>query len=80
VAYFEAIPRLFPDDTAMVCNAQYEIGHAYYKQGKYEEARTELNTLVARYNSDEGSSLPIQFKTLALTVLGLIDEKIGPAQ
>jgi outer membrane protein assembly factor BamD (BamD/ComL family) len=73
--YYELILERFPDDTEMVCTAEYEIAFIHYKQRKYDLAREGFNALLERYNTPDEVLLPPQYKRLATIVLERIDEK-----
>ncbi|MDR2659194.1 MAG: tetratricopeptide repeat protein [Spirochaetaceae bacterium] len=75
VQYYDAILERFPDDIDRTCEAQYEIARIHYKQKKYSQARSEMEALRARYDTEEGEILPTKFKILSEIVLGQINEK-----
>ncbi|MDR1221104.1 MAG: tetratricopeptide repeat protein [Treponema sp.] len=75
VQYYEAILERFPDDIDRTCESQYEIARIHYKQKKYTQAREEMETLRARYDTDEGEILPTKFMILSEIVLGQIGDK-----
>lgn len=55
--------------------AEYHIAFIHYKQGKYSQARTELNALLGYYNNPDQELLPQHFKRLANIVLERIEER-----
>jgi tetratricopeptide (TPR) repeat protein len=59
----------------LVCTAEYEIAFIHYKQKKYDQARTEFQALLERYNIPDEELLPQQYKKLALIVLERIEVK-----
>jgi tetratricopeptide (TPR) repeat protein len=59
----------------LVCTAEYEIAFIHYKQKKYDQALTEFNALLERYDTPDAELLPQQFKTLALIVVERIKAK-----
>ena len=73
--YYEAVSQRFPTNIDMICAAEYEIAHVHYKQKKYDQAKLELNALLARYNTPDEALLPPQFKRLANIVLERIAQK-----
>ncbi|MDR0450285.1 MAG: hypothetical protein LBH26_03375 [Treponema sp.] len=73
--YYEALLDRNLTNTDLVCAAEYEIAFIHYKQKKYDQARTEFNDLLERYNSLDAELLPQQYKTLSLIVLERIKEK-----
>lgn len=72
--YYEAILEKFPYDMEYVCAAEYEIAFIYYKQKKYEPAKTGMNNLLERYNSPDEELLPQQYKVLARKILTTISD------
>jgi outer membrane protein assembly factor BamD (BamD/ComL family) len=72
--YYQAILDRFPSNIDAVCAAEYEIAFIHHKQKKYEDAKAELNALLARYDSPDEELLPQQFKRLAHIVLDRIEE------
>jgi tetratricopeptide (TPR) repeat protein len=73
--YYHKILELFPDNTAMVCTAEYEIAFAQYKQKKFGSAKTGFNALLNRYDAFGGEQLPPKYKRLAVIVLKRIEDK-----
>ena len=73
--YYEAVIERFPFDIESVIAAEYEIAFIHYKQKQFNEAKTELNGLLARYNVPDEELLPPQYKILSNIVLGKIEEK-----
>jgi len=76
--YYQALLERNLTNIDLVCTAEYEIAFIHYKQKKYDQARTEFNALLERYNTPEERYLPQQFKLLSLKVLERIDEKEKP--
>lgn len=76
--YYQALLERNQQNIELVCTAEYEIAFIHYKQKKYDEARTELNALLERYNTPDEELLPPQFKRLANIVLESITEKEKP--
>jgi tetratricopeptide (TPR) repeat protein len=73
--YYGAIIDRFPLNIDMICAAEYEIAFIYYKQKKYEDAKTEFNALLAWYDTPDAELLPLQFRKLASIVLEKIEAK-----
>jgi outer membrane protein assembly factor BamD (BamD/ComL family) len=73
--YYELILERFPDDSEMVCTAEYEIAFIHYKQRKYKRAREGFNALLERYDTPDEALLPPQYKRLAVIVLERMNEK-----
>jgi outer membrane protein assembly factor BamD (BamD/ComL family) len=72
--YYEVLLRKYPDNMDIVCAAEYEIAFIHYKQKKFSQARSEFNSLLARYDTPDAELLPLQFKILSEIVL----EKLTP--
>jgi outer membrane protein assembly factor BamD (BamD/ComL family) len=75
LAYYELILDRFPGNDYMTCTAEYEIAFIHYKQKKYEEARSEFEALLKRYDTPDEELLPAQFKILTNIVLKQIETK-----
>jgi tetratricopeptide (TPR) repeat protein len=73
--YYEALLDRNLTNIDLVCAAEYEIAFIHYKQKKYEQARTEFNELLERYNIPDEELLPQQYKKLSLIVLDQIKVK-----
>jgi tetratricopeptide (TPR) repeat protein len=73
--FYEALLERNLTNIDIVCTAEYEIAFIHYKQKKYDQARTEFNELLERYNSLDAELLPQQYKTLSLIVLDRIKTK-----
>jgi tetratricopeptide (TPR) repeat protein len=73
--YYEALLDRNQTNTDLLYTAEYEIAFIHYKQKKYDQARTEFNVLLERYNTPDEELLPQQFKKLALIVLESIKTK-----
>ncbi|AEF86104.1 putative lipoprotein [Treponema primitia ZAS-2] len=73
--YYQAILERFPRDINNVCAAEYEIAFIHYKQKKYDQARSEFESLLDRYNTPDAELLPSQFRTLANIVLAKMNER-----
>ena len=74
IQYYETILEKFPYDMEYICTAEYEIAFIQYKQKKYDLAKTGLNTLLERYNTQDKELLPPQYEVLAKKILGIISE------
>jgi outer membrane protein assembly factor BamD (BamD/ComL family) len=73
--YYEALLERNQTSYDWILTAEYEIAFIHYKQKKYDEARSELNALLNRYDSPDAELLPQQFKRLCGIVLESIDKK-----
>ena len=73
--YYQALLDRNRDKIDLVITAEYEIAFIHYKQRKYQQSRTELESLLEYYNSPDEELLPLQFKRLAQIVLERITEK-----
>jgi TolA-binding protein len=75
IIYFQAVIDKHSTETDSVCNAQYEIGHTHYKQGKLIQAKKEFQALLDRYSQGGSDVLPKQFKILAQIGLDNVAKK-----
>jgi len=75
IQYYQALYDRNQSNIDLVITAEYHIANIHYKQGKYELAREELNTLLEYYNTPDEVLLPQHFKRLAQIVLQRIEEK-----
>jgi outer membrane protein assembly factor BamD (BamD/ComL family) len=73
--YYGAIIERYPSYIDEVCAAEYEIAFIYYKQKKYEQAKSALEALLSRYETADAELLPQQFRKLTQIVLAKIAEK-----
>jgi outer membrane protein assembly factor BamD (BamD/ComL family) len=75
IQYYEALYERNQSNIDLVITAEYHIAFIHYKQGKYEQARDELNAVLEYYNSPDEELLPQHFKRLSQIVLKTIDDK-----
>jgi outer membrane protein assembly factor BamD (BamD/ComL family) len=73
--YYSEVLTRFPDDIEANCEAEYAISRLHYKQKKYDLARDEALSLLARYDSPDAELLPPRFRILSNIVLSQIEEK-----
>lgn len=77
--YYEEIPKLYPQEAAMVCAARYEIAFLFYKQKKYGDAKANFNTILAWYDAPStdasASKLPPKYRQLSTIMLKRIAEQ-----
>jgi outer membrane protein assembly factor BamD (BamD/ComL family) len=73
--YYEALLERNRFNIDLVITAEYEIAFIYYKQKKYQQARSGLNSVLEYYDSPDAELLPQQFRVLARIVLDNITEK-----
>jgi outer membrane protein assembly factor BamD (BamD/ComL family) len=73
--YYQALLDRNLTNIDLVCAAEYEIAFVHYKQKKYDEAKTEFNALLERYNTPDEELLPQQFKTLSNIMLERMAER-----
>jgi outer membrane protein assembly factor BamD (BamD/ComL family) len=71
--YYSALLLRYPGNMEIACTAEYEIAFIHYKQKKHNQARTELNALLSRYDTPDEELLPAQFKILSQIVLEKLD-------
>jgi outer membrane protein assembly factor BamD (BamD/ComL family) len=72
--YYEAILTWFPLDIDNICAAEYEIAFIHYKEKKYDQAKAEFTSLLARYDTPDEEILPPQFKILSTKILAKIED------
>jgi outer membrane protein assembly factor BamD (BamD/ComL family) len=72
--YYEALKERYGDTNEYLCAAEYEIAFIHYKQKKYDEARGEFQSLLARYDGVDGQLLPPHYKILSEKVLSKITQ------
>jgi len=75
IQYYEALYARNPFNIDLIITAEYHIAFINYKQGRYEQARSELNALLEYYESPDAELLPQHFKRLSNIVLERMDEK-----
>jgi len=73
--YYAALKDRNFSNIDLVITAEYETAFIHYKQKKYEQAREELNAVLAYYNTSDEELLPQQFKRLSQIVLQSIEVK-----
>ena len=73
--YYKALHDNHKSNIDLVITAEYHIGFIHYKQGKFDQARSELNAVLEYYNSPDEELYPQHFKKLSQIVLNSIDEK-----
>jgi len=76
--YYTALLERNSTNIDLVCTAEYEIAFIYYKQKKFSQAKEGFNSLLERYDSPDGDTLPPQFRRLSIIVLERIREKEMP--
>jgi len=75
IQYYEALYERNQSNIDLVITAEYHIANIHYKQGKFDQARSELNAILEYYNTPDEELLPQHFKRLAQIVLQRIDDK-----
>jgi len=73
--YYQALKDRNYNNIDLIITAEYEIAFIHYKQGKYQQAREEMDAVLEYFNTPDEELLPLQFKRLAQIVLKGIDEK-----
>lgn len=71
---YETVIDRFGNDPAIYVEANYELGHTYLKQKKYDKAYTIFNELLDLYDQ-YGTALPGSYKKLCTIGLSQIPEK-----
>jgi len=75
IQYYQALNERNRSNIDLIITAEYHIANIHYKQGKYDQAREELNAVLEYYNTPDEELLPQHFKRLAQIVLQNIEEK-----
>jgi len=75
VQYYQALYDRNRSNIDLIITAEYHIANIHYKQGRYEQAKTELNAILEYYNTPDEELLPQHFKRLSQIVLQRIEEK-----
>jgi len=75
IQYYQALYDRNRTNIDLIITAEYHIANIHYKQGKYTQAREELNKVLAYYNTPDEELLPQHFKKLSQIVLQRIDDK-----
>ena len=75
IQYYQTLHERHRNNIDLIITAEYHIAHIHFKQGRYEQARIELNALLQYYNNPDAELLPQHFRRLALIVLERIDER-----
>jgi len=75
IQYYQALHDRNQNNIDLIITAEYHIAFIHYKQKKYEQAKEQLNNILAYYNTPDEELLPKHFKRLAQIVLNSIDEK-----
>jgi len=75
IQYYQALYDRNQSNTDLRITAEYHIAFIHYKQKKYEQAKEELNGVLAYYNTPDEELLPQHFKKLSQIVLKSIEEK-----
>jgi outer membrane protein assembly factor BamD (BamD/ComL family) len=75
IQYYQALHDRNQSNIDLIITAEYHIAFIHYKQKKYEQAKEQLNNILAYYNTPDEELLPKHFKRLAQIVLNSIDEK-----
>jgi len=73
--YYDALRERNQSNIDLTITAEYHIAFIHYKQGKFEQARDELNAVLAYYNDRDAELYPQHFKRLSEIVLKTITEK-----
>jgi outer membrane protein assembly factor BamD (BamD/ComL family) len=75
IQYYQALHDRNLSNTDLIITAEYHIAFIHYKEGKYEQARSELGAVLDYYNTPDEELLPQHYKRLSQIVLKSIDEK-----
>lgn len=73
--YYQAIIDRFGTDSSALTAAEFEIAHTYIKQKNWTAAEPMLLTIIERYETTGGATLPPEYLVLAKTDISRIPEK-----
>ncbi len=71
--YYRSFIEMFPDETLMIIEAEYEIAFLYYKKGDNQTALKLFNKILEKYNGPEAAMLPAWPEILSKKLIGVID-------
>lgn len=63
--YYQVIIDRYGTDAGALTAAEFEIAHILLKQKEFQKSKTMLETIVSRYESTGGASLPPEYLVLA---------------
>jgi outer membrane protein assembly factor BamD (BamD/ComL family) len=72
--YYQTIINRYGTDTGTLTAAEFEIAHLRMKQKNWTDAKTRLETIIARYESTGGAGLPPEYLVLAKNDIARIPE------
>ncbi|HNQ97632.1 MAG TPA: hypothetical protein PKH81_06050, partial [Treponemataceae bacterium] len=72
--YYQLIIDRYGSDPAARTAAEFEIAHMRLKQKKWADARSRLETIIARYEEAGGAGLPPEYLVLAKNDLSKIPQ------
>ncbi|MCL2444193.1 MAG: hypothetical protein FWD13_12130 [Treponema sp.] len=75
IQYYQVLRERNLTNIDLIITAEYHIAFIHYKQKKYDQARTEMNAVLAYYNSPDEVLYPQHFKRLAQIIIQNIEEK-----
>ncbi len=70
--YYQLIIDRYGTDLSALTGAEFEIAHLRVKQKSWEDAKTRLEAIIARYGESGGASLPPEYLVLARNDLARI--------
>lgn len=63
--YYQTVIDRFGSDLGVLTAAEFELAHLKMKKKAWSDARTRLETIIARYESTGGAGLPPEYLVLA---------------
>ena len=63
--YYQVIIDRYGTDTGVLTAAEFEIAHIFLKKKNWEKAKPMLETIISRYETTGGASLPPEYLVLA---------------
>lgn len=76
--YYNTILDRYSGNMAAVAEAEYNIAHIHYKEGRYEKAAQLFEEILSRYEGDNKEYLPERIRVLCEMMLSEIAAKTGP--
>jgi len=73
--YYQALNERNRSNIDLVITSEYEIAFIHYKQKKYQQAKTELLSVLDYYNTPDEELLPQHFKRLSKIVIERIEKR-----
>ena len=73
--YYQTFKERFPDEAALLIEAEYEIAFIYYKQERYQEAKVLFEGILEAYGTEAAASFYQWPRVLSEKILLSIEEQ-----